>query len=117
MFRISLLILASALSSLASCRSLGELTSAERNSIHSIVPIGSSFEVAGHKLARLGYKCEPTTGRFFAESGEAATAPSHLWCVKEVPLNVACGARTQVIVVPEAGAVAQVHVSTHDNCL
>jgi hypothetical protein len=117
MLRILLLILVCALPSLASCRSLGELASVERTSIQSVVPVGSSFAFAGHKLAGLGCKCERTTGRFFAESGEVASAPSFLWCVKEVPLNVACGVRTQVIVVPEAGTVTQVHVSAHDNCL
>lgn len=102
---------------LGGCRSLDEIASNERSTLASAVPVGSSFPSASPTLTNLGYKCELCTGRFATESGQVASAPTFLWCSKQRALNIACGAQIQVIVVPQATSVAQVHVSVHDVCL
>jgi hypothetical protein len=102
---------------LTGCQSLDRVRTTDHRQIHDAVAIGSAFAAAEGKMNGLGFRCSPNSGPFRTEAGASASATSHLWCEKQVALNIACAARTQAIVVPEGPTVAQVHVFTHDNCV
>jgi hypothetical protein len=102
---------------LTGCQSLDHVRTTDHRQVHDAVAIGSAYAAAESKMNGLGFRCSPGSGPFRTEAGASTSAPSHLWCEKQVALNIACAARTQAIVVPEGPTVAQVHVFTHDNCL
>jgi len=102
---------------LTGCQSLDGVRMTEHGEVHNAVPVGAAFGAAESRMNELGFRCSRGSGRFLTEAGASDTAPSHLWCQRQVPLNMACAARTQAIIVPDGAMVAQVHVFTHDNCV
>jgi hypothetical protein len=102
---------------LTGCRSLDSVRTTDHRQVHNAVAVGSAFAAVEGTMNSIGFRCSPSSAKFLTEAGATATAPLHLWCEKQVPLNIACAARTQATIVPDGATVAQVHVFTHDNCL
>ena len=115
--RIALWVAACAVACLTGCRSLDVVRSAEHRDVHDAIAVGFAFAAAEGTMNAMGFRCSRGSGSFRTEAGASASSPTHLWCEKQVPLNVACAARTQAIIVPDGATVGQVHVFTHDNCL
>ena len=102
---------------LTGCQSLDGVRATDYRQVHNAVVVGSASAAAEGTMNVIGFRCSLSSAQFRTEAGASATAPLHLWCEKQVPLDIACAARTQAIIVFDGATVAQVHVFTHDSCL
>jgi hypothetical protein len=94
-----------------------EVARAERKALSSVAVVGAPFADVGPALAAKGYDCRMSRGNFTAESGTSSSAPAFMRCNAQTRPVRRCSIGTQIVVVPKAGVIEQVHFFAGNACM